>query len=68
MCYVDAKTISKWYSGRGLPDIKTILILAKALNVSTHTTMNVIFEIRDTYTMRELESYVFFSGRLEMNL
>ena len=68
MCCVDAKTISKWCSGRGLPDIKTIPILARVLNVSTHTIMNVIFEIRDTYTMRELEHYILASGRLDMNL
>ena len=55
MCCVDAKTISKRRSGRCLPDIKTIPILVRALNVSTHTIMNVIFEIRDTYAMRKLE-------------
>ena len=68
MCCVDAKTISKWCSGRGLPDIKTIPILAKVLNVSTHTIMNIIFEIRDTYTIQELESYIFGRSRLDIDL
>lgn len=68
MCCVDAKTISKWCSGRGLPDIKTIPILASSLNISIHTIINVIFEIHDTYSIQDLESYMLFCGRLDMDL
>ena len=56
MCNVSDKTISKWCSGRGIPDIMVIPILAEALDVSTHAITNSIFGIRDYYTVKDLTS------------
>lgn len=62
MCNVSDKTISKWCSGRGLPDIMTIPILAEALDVSIHTITNSIFGIRDYYTVNDLTSRTILDG------
>ena len=53
MCNVSDKTISKWCSGRGLPDIMMIPVLAETLDVSIHTITNSIFGIRDYPPCRE---------------
>lgn len=62
MCNVSDKTVSKWCSGRGLPDIMTIPILAEALDVSIHTITNSIFGIRDYYTVKDLTSRTILDG------
>lgn len=65
MCNVSDKTISKWCSGRGLPDIMTIPILAEALDVSIHTITNSIFGIRDYYTVDDLTSRTILDGAIK---
>lgn len=65
MCNVSDKTISKWCSGRGLPDIMTIPILAEALDVSIHTITNSIFGIRDYYTVDNLTSRTILDGAIK---
>lgn len=49
MCNVSEKTVSKWISGRGLPDIFTIPILTEVIDVSIYTIFNVIYDIKDYY-------------------
>lgn len=65
MCNVSDKTISKWCSGRGIPDIMMIPILAEALDVSTHTITNSIFGIRDYYTVKDLTSRAILDGAIK---
>ena len=62
MCNVSDKTISKWCSGRGFPDIMIIPILAEALDVSTHAITNSFFGIRDYYTIDDLTSRAILDG------
>lgn len=62
MCNVSDKTISKWCSGRGLPDIMMIPVLAETLDVSIHAITNSIFGIRDYYTVDDLTSKAILDG------
>lgn len=62
MCNVSDKTISKWCSGRGLPDIMMIPVLAETLDVSIHAITNSIFGIRDYYTVDDLTSRAILDG------
>lgn len=62
MCNVSDKTISKWCSGRGLPNIMMIPVLAETLDVSIHAITNSIFGIRDYYTVDDLTSKAILDG------
>lgn len=62
MCNVSDKTISKWCSGRGLPDIMMIPVLAETLDVSIHAIINSIFWIRDYYTVDDLTLRAILDG------
>ena len=62
MCNVSDKTISKWCSGRGLPDIMMIPVLAETLDSSIHAITNSIFGIRDYYTVDDLTSRAILDG------
>lgn len=62
MCNVSDKTISKWCSGRGLPDIMMIPVLAETLDVSIHAITNSIFGIRDYYAVDDLTSRAILDG------
>ena len=65
MCNVSDKTISKWCSGRGLPDIMMIPVLAETLDVSIHAITNSIFGIRDYYTVKDLTSRAILDGAIK---
>jgi hypothetical protein len=52
-CNVSEKTVSKWISGRGLPDIFTIPILAEVIDVSIYTIFNIIYNIKDYYDIND---------------